>query len=40
MLAQRGVKQSTSRKGNRFENAVIESFIGILVAECFNFCSA
>ena len=28
MLAQRGVKQSISRKGNCFDNAVIESFFG------------
>ena len=32
MLAQRGVKQSMSRKGNCFDNAVIESFFGILKA--------
>ena len=33
MLAQRGVKQSMSRKGNCFDNAVIESFFGTLKAE-------
>ena len=36
MLAQRGVKQSMSRKGNCFDNAVIESFFGTLKAEYFH----
>lgn len=33
MLASRGVVQSMSRKGNCFDNAVIESFFGTLKAE-------
>ena len=36
MLAQRGVKQSMSRKGNCFDNAAIESFFGTLKAEYFH----
>ncbi len=36
MLAQRGVKQSMSRKGNCFDNAAIESFFGTLEAEYFR----
>ena len=36
MLAQRGVKQSMSRKGNCFDNAVIESFFGTLKDEYFH----
>ena len=36
MLARRGVKQSMSRKGNCFDNAVIESFFGTLKAEYFR----
>ena len=36
LLAQRGVKQSMSRKGNCFDNAVIESFFGTLKAEYFH----
>ncbi len=36
MLAQQGVKQSMSRKGNCFDNAVIESFFGTLKAEYFH----
>ena len=36
MLARRGVKQSMSRKGNCFDNAVIESFFGTLKAEYFH----
>ena len=36
MLAQRGVKQSMSRKGNCFDNAVIDSFFGTLKAEYFH----
>ena len=35
MLAQSGVKQSMSRKGNCFDNAAIESFFGTLKAEYF-----
>ena len=35
MLAQRGVKQSMSRKGNCFDNAIIENFFGILKSELF-----
>jgi len=33
MLAHHGVKQSMSRRGNCFDNAVIESFFGTLKAE-------
>jgi transposase InsO family protein len=33
MLASRGVVQSMSRKGNCFDNAVIEGFFGTLKAE-------
>ncbi len=36
MLARQGVTQSMSRKGNRFDNAVIESFFGTLTAEYFR----
>ncbi len=36
MLAHRGVTQSMSRKGNCFDNAVIESFFGTLKAEYFQ----
>ena len=36
MLAQSSVKQSMSRKGNCFDNAVIESFFGTLKAEYFH----
>ena len=36
MLAYRGVTQSMSRKGNCFDNAVIESFFGTLKAEYFH----
>ena len=36
MLASHGVKQSMSRKGNCFDNAVIESFFGTLKAEYFH----
>ena len=35
--ARRGVTQSMSRKGNCFDNAVIESFCGTLKAEYFHF---
>jgi putative transposase len=33
MLKHHGVSQSMSRRGNCFENAVIESFLGTLKAE-------
>ena len=36
MLARQGVTQSMSRKGNCFDNAVIESFFGTLKAEYFH----
>ena len=36
MLAHCGVTQSMSRKGNCFDNAVIESFFGTLKAEYFH----
>jgi len=36
MLARRGVTQSMSRKGNCFDNAVIETFFGTLKAEYFH----
>ena len=36
ILAHCGVTQSTSRKGNCFDNAVIESFFGTLKAEYFH----
>ena len=36
MLAQSGVKQSMSRKGNCFDNAAMESFFGTLKAEYFR----
>ena len=36
MLANRGVTQSMSRKGNCLDNAVIESFFGTLKAEYFH----
>lgn len=35
-LARRGITQSMSRKGNCFDNAVMESFFGTLKAECFH----
>ena len=35
MLEHHGVRQSMSRKGNCFDNAVIESFFGTLKAEYF-----
>lgn len=34
-LKQHGLTQSMSRKGNCLDNAVIESFFGILKSECF-----
>ena len=36
MLAHHGVRQSMSRRGNCFDNAVIESFFGTLKAEYFH----
>lgn len=36
MLVHHGVRQSMSRKGNCFDNAVIESFFGTLKAEYFH----
>ncbi|EXF06426.1 IS3 family transposase, partial [Acinetobacter nosocomialis] len=33
---QHGLIQSMSRKGNCLDNAVIESFFGILKSECFH----
>jgi putative transposase len=36
MLARHGVTQSMSRKGNCFDNAVIESFFGTLKAEYYH----
>ncbi|WP_017235096.1 DDE-type integrase/transposase/recombinase [Pandoraea sp. B-6] len=36
MLARHGVKQSMSRKRNRFDNAAIDSFFGTLKAEYFH----
>ena len=36
VLAHRGVTQSMSRRGNCFDNAVIESFFGTLKAEYFH----
>lgn len=36
MLAQHGVKQSMSRKGNCFDNVAIESFFGTLKVEYFH----
>lgn len=39
MLARRGVQQSMSRRGNCFDNAVIESFFGTLKTEYFHFAA-
>jgi transposase InsO family protein len=36
MLVNRGVTQSMSRKGNCFDNAVIESFLGTLKVGYFH----
>lgn len=33
MLEEKGIRQSTSRKGNCLDNAVIENFFGILKSE-------
>ena len=35
LLKQKGITQSMSRKGNCLDNAVMESFFGILKSECF-----
>ena len=35
ILAEHGIIQSMSRKGNCLDNAVMESFFGRLKAECF-----
>ena len=35
-LKERGVRQSMSRKGNCYDNAVIESFFGLLKSEFFH----
>ena len=36
LLKQKGITQSMSRKGNCLDNAVMESFFGILKSECFH----
>lgn len=36
LLADAGATQSMSRKGNCFDNAVIENFFGHLKEECFH----
>ncbi len=36
LLAERGIQQSMSRKGNCYDNAVIENFFGLLKSEFFN----
>lgn len=33
-LTKRGITQSMSRKGNCYENAVLENFVGIMKSEC------
>ncbi|HDR9512358.1 TPA: transposase, partial [Burkholderia cepacia] len=35
-LAERGMPQSMSRKGNCLDNAAMESFFGTLKSECFR----
>jgi transposase InsO family protein len=35
-LAERGMVQSMSRKGNCLDNAAMESFFGTLKSECFR----
>ena len=37
MLKQHGTGQSTNRKGNYFDNAVVESFLGTLKVEYYHF---
>lgn len=36
LLAERGIRQSMSRKGNCYDNAVIENFFGLLKSEFFD----
>jgi len=36
LLTERGVRQSMSRKGNCYDNAVIENFFGLLKSEFFD----
>ena len=36
ILAERGIQQSMSRKGNCYDNAVIENFFGLLKSEFFD----
>lgn len=36
LLAERGIQQSMSRKGNCYDNAVIENFFGLLKTEFFK----
>lgn len=36
LLAERGIQQSMSRKGNCYDNAVIENFFGLLKSEFYN----
>lgn len=36
LLAERGIQQSMSRKGNCYDNAVIENFFGLLKSEFFD----
>jgi putative transposase len=36
LLAEKGIQQSMSRKGNCYDNAVIENFFGLLKSEFFN----
>lgn len=36
MLSKRGIRQSMSRKGNCYDNAVIENFFGLLKSEFFE----
>lgn len=37
LLAEKGVRQSMSRKGNCYDNAVIENFFGLLKSEFFSY---
>ena len=36
LLAEKGVRQSMSRRGNCYDNAVIENFFGMLKSEFFK----
>jgi putative transposase len=36
LLAEKSIQQSMSRKGNCYDNAVIENFFGLLKSEFFN----